>query len=141
MKSASILVLMAIFFNLSPSFAACMKDNFGSVFCSIDPGGSIAKDRFGDLVCGPGECLTERFNEIVCSKFSGGILVLDNFNTLESSPGPCEKDNFGHFICSAVPRGAVYKDNFGNFSCEGGCVAPVAETTPATQNQCHKLSN
>lgn|GEM_PF-5932984 len=141
MKYFLMIVFAAVFLSASQSPAACMPDNFGTVFCSSTSQGSIAKDRFGDLVCGPGQCLTNNFDEIVCSKFNGGILVTDRFDQLLSSPGSCEKDNFGDFVCSSVAGGSVFKDNFGSYSCEGRCISPTKGAVTATSEQCRKLSH
>lgn len=58
------------------SHQGCVINSLGKPVCAPAMGG-IAKDKYGQPVCGNGQCLANNLGNIVCSAQKGGYSTID----------------------------------------------------------------
>jgi hypothetical protein len=64
----------------------CLKDLLGNPVCA-PPGGTIAHDLIGNLVCGPGHCLKNSLGQIMCSTQRGGVATTNTLGQVVCTGG------------------------------------------------------
>jgi hypothetical protein len=63
----------------------CLED-FTGMFCP-PPGGGIAKDGLGQVLCGPGECVRDGLGRVLCSSQPNGYAGKDLLGTAQCIGG------------------------------------------------------
>jgi hypothetical protein len=58
-----------------PGQGSCLQD-FSGMFCP-PPGGGIARDGLGQVLCGPGECVRDGLGTVLCSSQPNGYAGKD----------------------------------------------------------------
>ena len=73
---ALLLTLLNVMPGVALSHQGCEMNSLGKPVCA-PPLGGIAKDKYGQPVCGNGQCLTNNLGNIVCSAQKGGYSTID----------------------------------------------------------------
>ena len=84
-----IFLLISLSFFAYAAQATCKANIFGTVYCSIYPGGGAETNDLGTVKCGKGECRENLFGTIKCSKTQGGGATVNYIGTVKCLGG-CE---------------------------------------------------
>jgi len=64
----------------------CVNISTGHPVCA-PPNGGIAKDSFGQVVCGDGQCVINDIGQVACSNQSGGFATIDSVGKIVCTGG------------------------------------------------------
>jgi len=81
----SILILST--FNLS--YADCVTNSIGTVYCSKYPSGGAIPNSIGTVQCGKGQCLRNSIGSVKCSRILGGGAAVNSIGSVKCLGG-CE---------------------------------------------------
>ena len=87
------------------------------------------KDGYGEVYCGAGRCLADSTGTAWCSRYYEGDAQRTSNGTVVCGKGQCMKRSDGSVICSSEIGGSVLIDSNGNVRCYGKC-------EPATLEMC-----
>lgn len=76
-----------------PQEPVCVTTVTNTVVCPLYPGGGLAVDNIGRVVCGKGQCVTNAIGQVYCSRRPGGYAALDSINQPVCSGG-CEPASY-----------------------------------------------
>jgi hypothetical protein len=87
------------------------------------------KDRSGEVYCGAGRCLSDSNGIVLCSRSYDGDVERTSNGQVICGKGQCAKRSDGIVFCSTEVGGAVLIDSNGSVRCYGQC-------EPATVEMC-----
>ena len=67
----------------------CVRDQYGTVFCSRYNQGGAVRDGYGTVYCGIGDCARDQYGKVYCSKYVGGGAARDSYGEVKCA-GECE---------------------------------------------------
>lgn len=87
------------------------------------------KDRYGEVYCGAGRCLSDSNGIVWCSRYYDGDAERTSEGQVVCGKGQCTKRSDGLVLCSTEVGGAVLIDSNGSVRCYSQC-------EPATVEMC-----
>ncbi len=91
------------------------------------------KDRYGDVFCGAGRCQSDSNGIVLCSRYYDGDAARTSDGQVVCGKGQCTKRSDGSVFCSTEIGGAVLIDSNGNVRCYGQCVPATVEMCENTR--------